>query len=160
LLRGKNSIVYNKDNVNGHNGKRDKAIHLPTLFIRGKIGNPLNFLYGSCRKLHGKGEDCLAIADELISDSVNDLDKRPCTLFLSGDQIYADDVADPLIQYLAQFGVKLLLGWEEQIIGIDRKLTELRIGQRQQIVNEYAKFTSENTGNHLLSFGEFAACIL
>jgi hypothetical protein len=159
LLSGKNSIVYNKDNVNGHNDKRDKAIHLPTFFIRRKIGSPLNFLHGSCRKLHGKGEDCLAIADELISDSVNNLDKRPCALFLTGDQIYADDVADPLIQYLAQFGVKLL-GWEEQIIGIDRKLTELRIGERQQIVNEYAKFTSENAGNHLLSFGEFAAMYL
>ena len=159
LLSGKNSIVYNKDNVNGHNGKRDKGIHLPTFFIRGKIGNPLNFLHGSCRKLHGKGEDCLAIADELISDSVNDLDKRPCALFLTGDQIYADDVADPLIQYLAQFGVNLL-GWEEQIIGIDRKLTELRIGERQQVVNDYAKFTSENAGNHLLSFGEFAAMYL
>ena len=159
LLSGENSIVYNKDNLNSYNDKRDKGIHLPTFFIRGKIGNPLNFLHGSCRKLHGKGEDCLAIADELISDSVNDLGKRPCVLFLTGDQIYADDVADPLIQYLAKFSVKLL-GWEEQIKGIDRKLTELRIGERQQIVDEYAKFTSENAGNHLLSFGEFAAMYL
>jgi hypothetical protein len=159
LLSGEKSIVYNKDNLDGYNEKRDRGIHLPTFFIRGKIGNPLNFLHGSCRKLHGKGEDCLAIADELISDSVNDLGKRPCALFLTGDQIYADDVADPLIQYLAQFSVKLL-GWEEQINGLDRKLTELQIGERQQIVNEYAKFTSENAGNHLLSFGEFAAMYL
>jgi hypothetical protein len=159
LLSGGNSIVYTKDDLYGYNDRRDKGIHLPTFFIRGKIGNPLNFLHGSCRKLHGKGEDSLAIADELISNSVKDLGKRPCALFLTGDQIYADDVADPLIQYLAKFSVKLL-GWEEQINGIDRKLTELRTGERQQIVNDYAKFTSENAGNHLLSFGEFAAMYL
>jgi hypothetical protein len=159
LLSGDNSIVYNKDYVNSNNNKRDNCIRLPTFFIRGKTGNPLNFLHGSCRKLHGKGEDCLVTADELISNSVNDLRKRPSALFLTGDQIYADDVADPLIEHLAKFGVKLL-GWEEQINGLEKKLTGLRIGERQQIVNEYAKFTSENAGNHLLSFGEFAAMYL
>jgi hypothetical protein len=159
LLSGENSIVYNIDYVNSNNNKRDNGIRLPTFFIRGKTGNPLNFLHGSCRKLHGKGEDCLVTADELISNSVNDLRKRPSALFLTGDQIYADDVADPLIEHLAKFGVKLL-GWEEQINGLEKKLTELRIGERQQIVNEYAKFTSENAGNHLLSFGEFAAMYL
>ena len=159
LLSGENSIVYNKDYVNSNNNKRDNGIRLPTFFIRGKTGNLLNFLHGSCRKLHGKGEDCLATADELISNSVNDLRKRPSALFLTGDQIYADDVSDPLIEHLAKFGVKLL-GWEEQINGLEKKLTELRIGERQQIVNEYAKFTSENAGNHLLSFGEFAAMYL
>ena len=54
--------------------------------------------YGS--KLHGKGEDCLVIADKLIKDSVKDLNRRPSALFLTGDQIYADDVAGPLIRYL------------------------------------------------------------
>jgi hypothetical protein len=158
LLSGKNSIVYSNDYVNSTtNNKKDNGIQLPTFFIRGrKTDIPLNLLYGSCRKLHGKGEDCLAIADELISNSVIDLYKRPSALFLTGDQIYADDVADPLIEYLARFSVKLL-GWEEQINGLDKRLTDLRIGERQHIVNEYAKFTSESAGNHLLSFGEFAA---
>jgi hypothetical protein len=158
LLSGKNSIVYSNDYVNSTtNNKKDNGIQLPTFFIRGrKTDIPLNLLYGSCRKLHGKDEDCLAIADELISNSVDDLYKRPSALFLTGDQIYADDVADPLIEYLARFSVKLL-GWEEQINGLDKRLTDLRIGERQHIVNEYAKFTSESAGNHLLSFGEFAA---
>ena len=65
---------------------------LPTFFLQGKR-SPLNLLYGSCRKLHGKGEDCLALADEIIASSVEDLNKRPSALFLTGDQIYADDVA-------------------------------------------------------------------
>jgi hypothetical protein len=161
LLSGKNSIVYNNDYVNGTtNNKRDNCIQLPTFFIRGrKTRIPLNLLYGSCRKLHGRGEDCLVIADELISNSVDDLNKRPSALFLTGDQIYADDVADPLIEYLARFSVRLL-GWEEQINGLEKRLTELRIGERQQIVNEHAKFTSESAANHLLSFGEYAAMYL
>jgi hypothetical protein len=116
-------------------------------------------LYGSCRKLHGKGEDCLVIADEIISNSVKDLNKRPSALFLTGDQIYADDVADVLIKYLTQFSIRLL-GWEEQVNGVGKKLTDILIGERQQLVQELAKFTSENAGNHLLSFGEFAAMYL
>jgi hypothetical protein len=90
LLNGKNTIVY----------KGDNDILLPTFFLRGQ-NTPLNILYGSCRKLHGKGEDCLVIADELVATSVKDLKKRPSVLFLIGDQIYADDVAGPLIQYLS-----------------------------------------------------------
>jgi hypothetical protein len=40
LLSGKNSIVYALQGVS-----------LPTFFLRGK-NTPLNFLHGSCRKLH------------------------------------------------------------------------------------------------------------
>jgi hypothetical protein len=131
---------------------------LPTFFLRGQ-NTPLNILYGSCRKLHGKGEDCLVIADELVATSVKDLKKRPSVLFLIGDQIYADDVAGPLIQYLTQFSIRLL-GWEEQIHGIGQKLSAIPVGQRQLLIEKYARFTSSDAGNHLLSFGEFAAMYL
>lgn len=145
LLSGKNSIVYT------HQG-----VSLPTFFLREK-NIPLNFLHGSCRKLHGKGEDCLVAADEAIASSFADLKRRPSALFLTGDQIYADDVAGPLSRYLTQLGIKLL-GWEEKINGIEQRLSEMQIEQRQ--VKEYAGFTSPNAGNHLLSFGEFAAMYL
>jgi hypothetical protein len=69
----------------------------PTFFIRGKSNSLLNLLYGSCRKLHSEGEDCLMIADDMIPNSLTDLARRPSPLFLVGDQIYADDVADVLI---------------------------------------------------------------
>jgi phosphodiesterase/alkaline phosphatase D-like protein len=55
---------------------------------------------------------------------------------LTGDQIYADDVAMPLIQYLTKFGIELL-GWEEQIHGLNKKLTEIGIGERQQIMKDH-----------------------
>ncbi|MDQ3838441.1 MAG: hypothetical protein M3297_04145 [Thermoproteota archaeon] len=74
-------------------------------------------------------------------------------------KIMADDVSDVLIKYLTRFSIRLL-GWEEQISGVDKKLTDIPIGERQQLVQELAKFTSENAGNHLLSFGEFAAMYL
>ena len=87
------------------------------------------------------------------------MNKRPSVLFLTGDQIYADDVAGPLIQHLTEFGAHLL-GWEEEIVGLNKKLTEIGPGERQQFISEHAKFTSENGGNHLISFGEFAAMYL
>jgi hypothetical protein len=155
LFSGKNTIAYK---VHAYSNDK-KDINLPTFFIRQRNNTTLNILYGSCRKLHGKGEDCLAIADEIISASVKDLNKRPCALFLTGDQIYADDVADVLIKYLTRFG-NHLLGWEEQINEVGKTLTDLHIGERQQLLQEYAKFTSENAGNHLFSFGEFAAMYL
>jgi hypothetical protein len=148
LLSGENSLVYNEADM-------DKP--LPSFFLPGK--NTLNIVHGSCRKLHGKGEDCLSIADKLIATSVSDLNKRPSALFLTGDQIYADDVAGPLIQHLTNYGIHLL-GWEEKIQGISQELTTIGIGERQRLVREHAKFTSENASNHLLSFGEFASMYL
>jgi hypothetical protein len=73
LLSGKNSIVFNNAYVSNTNENKEKTIdiQLPTFFIRGKNSSiPLNLLYGSCRKLHGKGEDCIVIADEILSNSV------------------------------------------------------------------------------------------
>jgi hypothetical protein len=150
LLSGRNSIAYT--------GQHDNNIGidmLPTFYLRGKNA-PLNFLHGSCRKLHGKGEDCLAAADEVIQSSFNDLRRRPSVLFLNGDQIYADDVAGPLSRYLTQLGASLL-GWEERIRGIEKQLSEIQIGGRQKLVQKYARFTSGHADNHLLAFGEFAA---
>jgi hypothetical protein len=95
----------------------------------------------------------------LIRNSLTDLARRPSALFLVGDQIYADDVADVLIKHLTHFGMKLV-GYEKLINGSDRKLTDIPVGDRQWLVRKLAKFTSENAGNHLLSFGEFAAMYL
>jgi hypothetical protein len=167
LLNGISSISYLQGNSRS----------LPTFFIKkdngqesGLHGNDndndndngdrssssLNIIHGSCRKLHGKGEDCLAAADNLISLSFADLSKRPSALFLTGDQIYADDVAGPIARYLTEFSVALL-GWEEKIGGTNGKLSDIPYGMRQKLVKENAGFTSGQAENHLLSFGEFAA---
>jgi hypothetical protein len=106
-----------------------------------------------------KAKTCLMLADDMIRNSLTDLTRRPSALFLIGDQIYADDVAEVLIKHLTHFGMKLV-GYEESINGSDRKLADISIGDRQWLVRKLAKFTSENAGNHLLSFGEFAAMYL
>src|SRR5262249_26304534 len=59
--------------------------------------SPLHVLHGSCRKLDGKGEDAFLSADELLAGSATDLARRPSALFLTGDQIYGDDVAPGLL---------------------------------------------------------------
>ena len=74
-------------------------------------------------------------------------------------EIKSDDASDLLIQYLTQLGIKLF-GYEEEINGIDKKPSERLIGERQQLVQEHAKFTSENAGNDLLTFSEFSAMYL
>src|SRR5919199_3969137 len=115
-------------------------------------------LHGSCRKLHGDGEDCLAAAYELISISVEDVSNRPRALFLTGDQIYADDVAMPLIQHITKFGVELL-GWEEQIHGLNKKLTEIGIGERQRVVRDHAKLPLRKQAIICLALVNLLLCI-
>ncbi|WP_335869539.1 hypothetical protein [Bacillus sp. 2205SS5-2] len=58
--------------------------------------SPATIMYGSCRKPHGKGPDALRIAAE----KVNSPTEHPDCLFLMGDQIYTDDVADSLFSLI------------------------------------------------------------
>lgn len=124
-----------------------------------------NYLYGSCRKWHGKGRDQLPQADTVLSAQATELEERPDALFLIGDQIYADDVAGPIRPFLTTLG-KTLLG-DERSEPLDQLDPRLRlepfpkalhqINGRQFIMNELASFTSQNAYNHLMTFGEFAA---
>jgi hypothetical protein len=167
LLTGENSILYeNPDSKEtpDHNVHENKSFNdlfaLPTFYIPvGKSGSQLNVMYGSCRKLHGDDEDNLILGDILVGSSISDLTKRPSCLFLIGDQIYADGVAGPMIGYLSRWATDLL-GWQENIDGIDSNLEDIPIGGRKQIVSSKAQFTSEVSYNHLLGFGEFAAMYL
>ena len=98
---------------------RYPELGLPSFFIQREWSNPMRFLHGSCRKPHGGGEDSLAAADEFLenlSRETTSLDDRPSVLLLTGDQIYADDVADELIAHLAMLAVQLM-GYEECIPG-------------------------------------------
>jgi hypothetical protein len=167
LLSGENTILYdssNSDELHHHIEHEDKNLlslfSLPTFYIpAGKNGSQLNILYGSCRKLHGDDEDSLLIGDKLLASSISDIKKRPSSLFLIGDQIYADDVAGPMIGHLGRLSNDLL-GWREFVDGIDKNLQDIPIGGRRQIADSKAHFTSEVSDNHLIGFGEFAAMYL
>ncbi|WP_138419081.1 hypothetical protein [Aquibacillus sediminis] len=136
----------------------------PTFYINNS--DCANIMYGSCRKPHSKGNDALVNADLVSEDHHTDLTKRPSALFLVGDQIYADDVADPLIRFIQDLS-KELMGETEALEKLDSRLeldpfhTSLQqINGRQFIMRHFAKFTSTNPNNHLIQFGEYAVMYL
>ncbi|WP_421383897.1 hypothetical protein ACOJQI_04785 [Bacillus salacetis] len=138
-------------------------LHYPTFFIND--GSSSRILYGSCRKLHGEGYDVLSEADHTLASSFH-TDHRPSALFLMGDQIYADDVADPLFPLLVNLS-RELIGHIEDLGTVDKRLNEghfdetiYKINGRQFITEHFCHFTSNNAANHLLSFGEYAAMYL
>jgi hypothetical protein len=129
-------------------------------------------LHGSCRKPHGakpKGEieykDCLAVGDSLLETFHSDVTKRPDLLLLTGDQIYADDVEASLLDVLHE-QAKMLMGCSETLPLTEDEdpkkrilsLDEIKLGGRMDALkNNSSGFSSTEAGNHLMSFGEFAA---
>ncbi|WP_229408736.1 alkaline phosphatase family protein [Massilia yuzhufengensis] len=66
----------------------------PNLVLRSRSDN---ILFGSCRKPHHPAPDGLARADALVADHARQAAERPAFLMLCGDQVYADDVAGPML---------------------------------------------------------------
>ncbi|BAQ09249.1 hypothetical protein OXB_0777 [Bacillus sp. OxB-1] len=124
-----------------------------------------NFLYASCRKFHGKGEDSLTAGDELLHTTASRLQERPSALFLVGDQIYADDVASPLFPVIRTIASNFI--GEEELSRLDHRLEQhpfhrslYNVNGRQFIMEQFCRFTSSNPHNHLMTFGEYAAMYL
>lgn len=136
----------------------------PAFYIDHKR-EPTRILYGSCRKPHGIGNDAFSAADQLLNEKYQNLFERPNALFLMGDQIYADDVADPLIYILTSLGQQLTGKHEADFQGgslITDSLTPRlnKINGRQYLIEHLAKFTTRNGDNHLICFNEYAAMYL
>lgn len=87
---------------------------LPTFALPPQDLNYLRIVHGSCRKPHGDGRDALPILDNSIAQFAGTANFRPHQLFLTGDQIYGDDVADAMLWALTDAG-DTLLGWEESL---------------------------------------------
>lgn len=147
LLSGRRSIAY-------------PGTPLPTFFLRGESTPALHLLHGSCRLLHGKGEDAFPAADDALRATVRDLGERPSVMFLTGDQIYGDDVAGPLIGHLTRMDNALLGPGDDTAVPAVPSLSGIPIYGRQDLAAEKASFTSEKASNHLFSLGEFAAAYL
>jgi hypothetical protein len=75
------------------------------------IGN-LRLLTGSCRKPHNPDLDHMPALDDLLSENEAylDLAKRPHQMFLTGDQIYADEVPLDLLNALTPIDAELISG--------------------------------------------------
>lgn len=151
---------------------------LPSFEIKPKV----NELYhGSCRKPHHPGDDALVRLDNLIGERVGSKLARPSLLMMSGDQIYADDAAGPMLVAIHQ--VMNMLGlFDEQWHGsiannsqallahphcyyqrelllphdeANQKLYETFIAAKRKPI-----FTSVNARNHLISLSELIAMYL
>ncbi|MGL5078813.1 MAG: PhoD-like phosphatase, partial [Waterburya sp.] len=140
---------------------------LPTFTLPPTDLNQLKIVHGSCRKPHGSGRDALSCLDNLIQDGASVAAQRPHQLFLTGDQIYGDDVADPLL-WLAQGVNQLLFGWSETLPCEQGKITsdELPPGRRTEFARIEGGLTAmlhgkaDKAKSHLFSFGEYAAVYL
>ncbi len=153
---------------------------LPRLQIKPKVAS---ILHGSCRKPHHEGTDGLVEADQLLQQlqqaSASQQPPWPSLLLLSGDQIYADDVATPTLQAIHQLSNRLgvfaerLPGLEHCQIGTAEQLyehplsyyhradllphTQANEGIIEALFQGAKKpiFTSVHAHNHLISLGEY-----
>lgn len=146
---------------------------LPTFSLPPADLNDLRVLHGSCRKAHGGDRDALVMVDDLIALQAQNALSRPHQLFLTGDQIYGDDVADALLAVLTDAG-DTLLGWQESlplknpetgIVEFTQPHT-LKPGQRCKTAEMYGGLTAmlvnkeQLAKSHLFSLGEYLASYL
>ena len=138
---------------------------LPSFALPPSDLKDLRIIHGSCRKPHGESLDALAGLDKIIKEALekNSI-KRPHQLFLTGDQIYADDVADVLLFILMDAG-ETLLGWSEKLPDVEN-LEELNPGIRNNLATKTAGLTAsigklnnltDIAKSHLFTFGEYLA---
>ncbi len=144
-------------------------------------------MHGSCRNPHhtgGKDADALLVLDQLLEKARlpdAELSSQPALLLFTGDQIYADDVAGPMLRAIHQVTAKLGL-FDEAITGATVAdssalyVCENSYYNRSKLLpdtkgNSTLKdrffggvrkpiFTTANADNHLITAAEFNAMYL
>ncbi|MGC5703611.1 alkaline phosphatase family protein [Pseudomonas sp. NFXW11] len=139
-----------------------------------------NLLHGSCRKPHHPSNDGLLCVDRLLAQTTEPR-QRPALLMMSGDQVYADDVAGPMLRAIHALIERLGL-FDEQLDGAvvadsqalyrhdasyyrrAELLPALKSNEtlRERFFGGVKKpiFTSSNADNHLVTFAEVLAMYL
>lgn len=143
-----------------------EANRLPTFVLPPSDLVDLRIAHGSCRRPHAEMADMMLALDELIRTSREEARRRPQQLFLTGDQIYADDVAPGLLHLLTPIG-NTLMGSVEHLParlppanGVRPEPAErgrFPAGLRKPVVMDDAKLTTVDGDSHLLSLGEYLA---
>lgn len=90
-------VVIDYDLLIDSSGIAEWAPHLlygatPNFILHSRIHQ---LVHGSCRKPHHRADEGLLCVDRLLA-SAHTPAERPALLMMSGDQIYADDVAGPM----------------------------------------------------------------
>ncbi len=125
---------------------------LPTFSIPPTNLNKLRIIHGSCRKPHGENYDALQALDTILKGSVRSANSRPHYLFLTGDQIYSDDVS-PILLYMIKKASSQITVWVENIQGLNNDFV---VSNRTDIIKN-SDFTvdKECSSNHLMKLCEF-----
>jgi len=119
----------------------------------------------SCRKAHADSLDTMLILDAELSSSAATTSFRPQQLFLTGDQIYADDVSDAQMFFIRQVAAQMI-GTEKLTAEVGTDDPRLAVGHRAPFVRDVCKFTTDPDSlgtlgkNHLLTYGEWCAMYL
>jgi hypothetical protein len=154
---------------NGFTTVSYQSDQLPSFALPAGEIKDLKIIHGSCRNNDNLFEDALSFVDDIIKENLADPLKRPQQLFFSGDQIYADSVVGPLLHHLIGQGNQLLgnkeelpTTWEDQ----NKKnrwpadASHFPAFLRRRLIDSEARFTTSDTANHLISFGEFVSMYL
>lgn len=140
-----------------------------------------HLLHGSCRRPHHPSGDGLARADRWAAERREAVSSWAGQLLLTGDQIYTDDVAGPLLRAIHALISRLGL-WGEDLTGatVDDSTTLYASDKtyylrddllpqennnsalRKRFFGGTAKpvFTSASSGNHLITLAEVLAMYL
>ena len=132
------------------------GLSLPTFFRAQPQSDGVRVAHASCRKFHGAGFDALPKLQAELDRTASILGERPSAFHMTGDQIYADDVADILIEGISEIG-RIMLGWDELFPPSNKKVVDFTQGTRSFVRNFGLSVDSNAAGNHLLGFGDFAA---
>jgi hypothetical protein len=144
---------------------------LPTFALPPRNLIDLRVVHGSCRRSNATLMDGLAWADDFLSrgEAYKDPLKRPHQMFLTGDQIYADDVGRVQLHMLMELGKQLFPGIEQLPLKRDPVSQATRApadrahfppGQRLKLTLNTARMTSKDGHSHLIAFAEFCAMYL
>ncbi|AFT96767.1 peptide methionine sulfoxide reductase [Alteromonas macleodii str. 'Balearic Sea AD45'] len=142
---------------------------------------PETILHGSCRKPHFHSDDALAQVDVLHKIAFKKQNDFPDLLLMTGDQIYADDVAGPMLKAIHSVIDRLGLYHEALEGAVVTNTNELATHEhgyyeREQLLPQIATntvlssiffgakkkpvFTSVNAQNHLIGSAEIIAMYL
>jgi hypothetical protein len=170
------------------NSQEPGYIPLPSFSLPPEDIDKLRIIHGSCRKPNAEGLDAMPTIDTIIEKDWEKPDARPHFLFLTGDQIYADDVSSTLLFMLRDAGITLFGNQQEEFESFEISSKELTKdypeegikvikdsdnkykatwdgklpgpNKRGKVIKHFANFSDKTFHNHLMSFAEYCCMYL
>lgn len=182
---GVSSSVSSAPNNHQESWIADWAPHLcmpgtnrPDFVIKDRVDR---LIHGSCRRPHSSAADGLVRADEVLLETRGESEKRPAMMLMTGDQIYADDVAGPMLRAIHNL-IDCLGLYDEMLTGsVVSDSKELRdnpdtyfhrekllpdVQSNEALIERFfggarkPVFTTADAQNHLISLSEIIAMYL